>query len=109
MAKNKAEYPVTKGPAWQPAHPGADLREVILPALGLTVTEAAEKLGISRQMLHGILAERHAVTPEMAARLGKLCGDGPGIWLRMQQAYDLWRVEHEMAEELRRIPTLHAP
>jgi len=55
------------------------LREDILPALRLTVTSAAAKLGVSRQTLHTILAERSAVTPEMAVRLGKLCGDGPDI------------------------------
>lgn len=92
----------------QPTHPGAVLREDVLPALHLSVTDAARKLGISRQMLHGILAERHAVTPEMAARIGKLCGNGPGLWLRMQQAHDLWRVERELADELARIPTLRA-
>lgn len=63
--------------------------------------EAAAKLGVSRQTLHAILAETAAVTPEMAARLGKLCGNGPRLWLSLQQARDL-------AEELRKIPTLHA-
>ena len=103
-----AEYRVTKGPAWQPSHPGAVLREDVLPALRLTVTEAAGNLGISRQMLHGILAEKHAITPEMAVRIGKLCGNGPGIWLRMQQAHDLWQAERSLAKEIDRIPTLHA-
>lgn len=80
----------------------------MLPALRLTVTDAAAKLGVSRQTLHAILSENAAVTPEMAARLGKLCGNGPGIWLRMQQAHDLWRVEREMVGELAKIPTLRA-
>jgi addiction module HigA family antidote len=102
------EYLVKTPPAWQPSHPGELLREDVLPALGLTVKGAAEKLGVSRQTLHAILSERAAVTPEMAARLGKLCGDGPAVWLRMQQARDLWRVERDMAEELARIPTLRA-
>jgi addiction module HigA family antidote len=84
------------------------LREDVLPALRLTVTDAAAKLGVSRQTLHAILSENAAVTPEMAARLGKLCGNGPGIWLRMQQAHDLWRVEREMVGELAKIPTLRA-
>ncbi len=100
------EYPVTGGPAWPPTHPGALLREDVLPALGLTVTEAAAKLGISRQALHNVLSEKACVTPEMALRIGKLCGDGPGIWLRMQQARDVWEAEHRLADELTKIPTL---
>jgi addiction module HigA family antidote len=103
-----AEYRV-KGPAaWQPSHPGALLREDVLPALRLTVKAAAEKLGVSRQTLHAILAERAGVTPEMAVRLGKLVGDGPNIWLRMQVAHDLWQAERDLAETVKRIPTLHA-
>jgi plasmid maintenance system antidote protein VapI len=56
----------------------------------------------------GILAERHALSTETALRIGKLCGNGPAIWLRMQQAYDLWQAERDMADELARIPTLTA-
>ncbi len=93
-------------PGWQPSHPGEALREDIFPALGLSVAEAAGTLGVSRQMLHRVLAERASVTPEMAVRLGKLCGDGPRIWLAMQQAHDLWRAERALADEVARIPTL---
>ncbi len=102
------EYRVKGPPAWQPMHPGEVLREDILPALRLTVTQVAENLGVSRQTLHAILAEKSAVTPEMAVRLGKLCGNGPGLWLRLQQAHDLWRAERELAEEVAKIPTLCA-
>lgn len=102
-----AEYPVSGGPAWLPTHPGETLREDVLPALGLTVTDAAAKLGVSRQALHNVLAEKASITPEMALRVGKLCGNGPGIWLRMQQARDLWLAERDLAEELAKIPTLH--
>jgi len=92
----------------KPTHPGALLREDVLPALKLTVTEAAGKLGVSRQTLHAILSERQAVTPEMAVRLGKACGNGPHIWLAMQQAHDLWQAERDLASEVARIPTLQA-
>ena len=78
-----------------------------MPALRLTVKAAAEKLGVSRQTLHAILAERSAVTPEMAVQLGKLCGDGAGIWLRMQMAHDLWQAKRDLAETVKQIPTLH--
>jgi len=102
------EYLVKSRPAWQPCHPGELLREEVLPALRLSVTAAARTLGVSRQTLHAILAERAAVTPAMAVRLGKFCGDGPGIWLRMQMAHDLWQAERDLAEEVARIPTQHA-
>jgi addiction module HigA family antidote len=88
----------------RPTHPGAILREDVLPALGLSISEAARQLGVTRQTLHRILAEKVSVTPEMAARLGRFCGNGPGIWLLMQQACDLWRAERELRSELEQIP-----
>src|SRR5437899_2284663 len=72
-----------------PTHPGEVLREDVLPALRLSVTEAARELGVSRQTLHGILAKSHPVTPTMALRLGRFCGNGPDVWLRMQASHDL--------------------
>jgi addiction module HigA family antidote len=95
-------------PGRKPTHPGAVLREDVLPALQLSVAAAAQALGISRQLLHGIVAERRPITPEMALRLGKLCGDGPDLWLRMQQARDLWDLRREMADELAHIRTVRA-
>ncbi len=88
-----------------PSHPGSLLREVILPAMRVSVARAAREMGVSRQQLHKILAEERAVTAEMAARLGKYCGNGPELWLNMQSAYDLWRAEQSLAEELEEIPT----
>ena len=101
-------YRAKSAPAWMPSHPGELLREDVLPALRLKVTAAAETLGVSRQTLHAILAEKAAVTPEMAVRLGKLCGNGPGLWLRMQQARDLWKAERDLADVVAKIPTLRA-
>ena len=68
--------------ALPPAHPGEILREDVLPALGLSVMDAAAKLGVTRQTLHRIIARKNPrpVTPEMAVRLGKLCGNGPRLW-----------------------------
>lgn len=97
-----------RSPAFRPAHPGALLRDEVLPALRVSVSEAAGALGVSRQALHAILAERAAVSPEMAIRLGKLCGNGPDLWLRMQTARDLWDAERAMAEVVATIPTLRA-
>jgi antitoxin HigA-1 len=94
--------------ALQPTHPGELLREEILPALGKSISELADLLGVSRQTLHAILAERAAVTPMMALRLGKLCGNGPNLWVSLQARYDLAVLEPAMAEELDRIPTIRA-
>ena len=99
------EYVVNARPRRKPTHPGELLKEDVLPALGLPVSEAARQLRVSRQTLHRILAGDAGVTPEMAVRLGKFCGNGPGLWLRMQQAYDLWHAEQRLAKELIKIPT----
>ncbi|MCW5724057.1 MAG: HigA family addiction module antidote protein [Maricaulaceae bacterium] len=92
----------------RPTHPGEMLREDVLPALGLPKAEVARLLGVSRQTLYDILNEKQPVTAQMALRLGKLCGDGPDIWLRMQQAYDLAMAEAELGEALKGIPTIRA-
>lgn len=99
------EFPITKTAGRQPTHPGALLREDVLPALDLSVKEAAVQLRVSRQNLHRLLAGEIAVTPEMALRLGKFCGNGPALWLRMQAAHDLWKAERVLAPEIARIPT----
>ena len=83
-----------------PTHPGEILKEDVLPALNLSIAEAARQLGVSRQSLHKVVGGVVAVSPEMALRLGRWCGNGPGLWLRMQQAYDLWHAERAMAGEL---------
>ena len=98
------EYQAKHPPEMEPAHPGAILREDVLPALGLSVAETARQLRVSRQMLHSILAERSAVSPEMAVRLGKFCSNGAGFWLRMQTAHDLWHAERKLRDEVRKIP-----
>ncbi len=89
-------------------HPGELLREDVLPALGRSRVEIAGLLGVSRQALHAILAETAAVTPEMALRLGKLCGNGPELWLNLQSRFDLDRLSREKAAEIEAIPTLQA-
>lgn len=97
------EYIVKRPLKRAPIHPGEIMREDVLPELGLSVSEAARRLGVSRQQLHRVLACTHPITTEMALRIGKLAGNGPGLWLRMQQAYDLWHVEQRLKDELARI------
>ena len=95
----------TPNRARRPTHPGAILREDVLPALKMSVIDAARSLGISRQMLHKILAEDAPITPEMAVRVGKFCGNGPELWLNMQQAVDLWDARRKLTKEVAKIPT----
>ena len=101
--KTMAEYIVKRPLKRPPVHPGEILREDVLKNLGLPVSEAARRLGVSRQQLHRVLACTHPITTEMALRIGKFAGNGPGLWLRMQQAYDLWHAEQRMANELSKI------
>ncbi len=91
-----------------PIHPGMILSEDVLPALRMSVSEAARHLRVTRQTLHRIISGRTAVTPEMAVRLGKFCGNGPELWLRMQERYDLWRARLKLKDEIEKIPTVEA-
>ena len=77
----------------------------MLPALGLTVRDAAVQLRVSRQTLHRLLAEQAAVSPNMAVRLGKFCGSGFALWLQLQANYDLWHAERRLARDVAAIPT----
>lgn len=91
-----------------PTHPGEVLREDILPATGLSKTEVARRLGISRQTLYDIEGEKLPVTPAMALRLGRLFGNAPEFWVNLQRDYDLRTLEAEMAEELAAIEPVAA-
>lgn len=99
------EYRLTRPIERCPSHPGA-LLEDIIPATGKTKVEIANLLGISRQQLYDIIREKKPVSPTVAARLGKMFGDGAAVWLRMQAAHDAWHAEREV--DVSAIPTLHA-
>ena len=72
-----------------PPHPGLSVRYDCLEPLGLSVTEAARKLGVSRKQLSELVNARSGISPEMAIRLDKAFGGGADTWFRMQAAYDL--------------------
>ena len=99
-------YPAKRNSDRCPTHPGELLREDILPALKMTKIEVADALGISRQHLYDLLNEKKPVSPEIAARLGKAFGNGPGIWLRMQAAYDAWHAARDV--DVSRVRSLRA-
>jgi addiction module HigA family antidote len=72
-----------------PVHPGEIIKQDILPSVGLSVTAAAKALGVSRQMLHDILAERRPLSAVMCLKVSRLLGSSPELWMRLQAAYDL--------------------
>ena len=82
-----------RNPRRRPTHPGAILREDVLPALGMTQTELSKRLGVSRLSVSELLHERRVLSPEMAARVAKLLRTTPESWLHMQAALDLWEIE----------------
>ena len=86
---------------FNPPHPGDTLREDVLPAMGLTVTEAAKQIGVSRVTLSRVLNGRAAISPEMALRLESWLGIENGgsadVWLGQQMAYDLWQARQKVA------------
>lgn len=81
-----------------PPHPGEVIRELCLEPLGLSVTKAAEALGVSRKTLSGILNGRSGISPEMALRLSKAFGTSPESWLNQQMQYDLWQTREAVGE-----------
>ena len=81
-----------------PPHPGEVLRELCLEPLGLSVTRAAEALGVSRKTLSAILNERAGISPEMAIRLSKAFGTSAESWLNQQSQYDLWVAERSIGK-----------
>ena len=89
-----------------PPHPGEILREDVLPALKLTVSEAAQQLGVSTAELSGVLDCRAGISPDMALRIeGWLGGDNGGLaeeWLAMQSRYDLWAARQKGAPKVER-------
>lgn len=97
----KTEYPVTK-PMHNPPHPGNVLKDVVR-SLKLTITEAAERLGVDRISLSRVMNGRAGISVEMALRLGKALNTSPDIWLGMQQSHDLWQAKQQMKEELSHI------
>lgn len=89
-----------------PPHPGETLREDVLPALGLTVTDAAAQLGVTRAALSRVLNGRAAISPEMALRLEGWLGVDHGgkaeTWILQQAAHDLWRARKAGAPRVKR-------
>jgi addiction module HigA family antidote len=82
----------------RPTHPGAMLREDVLPALSMTQTELAQLLGVSRMSVSELLLEKRSLSPMMASRIARLLNTTPESWLLMQQAVDLWEVRQDHSQ-----------
>ena len=95
---------------FKPPHPGETLKEDVLPALGLTVTEAAQQLGVTRTALSRVLNGHAAISPEMARRIEAWLGPDRGgsaeLWLGLQMDYDLWLAQQRPAPKVTRAPEL---
>ena len=96
-----------RDPKRRPTHPGEILRKDVLPALNMTQTEFAQRLGVSRLSVSDLLHGKRGMSPEMAARVAKLLNTTPESWLRMQQAVDLWEVRQK-PEKLANIKPIKA-
>jgi len=92
----------------QPIHPGIIFADEVMPELrkDRTIEEIATLLGVSRATLHRVMAGDVAISVDMAVRLGKLCGNGPELWLNLQATYDTFEATNRLRKELERIPTI---
>ncbi|MFN9031522.1 MAG: HigA family addiction module antitoxin [Betaproteobacteria bacterium] len=88
-----------RDPNRRPTHPGAVLREDVLPALGMTQTEFAQRLGVSRLTVNDIVQEKRPLTAEMALKIGALLRTSAESWLRMQEAVTLWEARQSGAAQ----------
>lgn len=98
------------GRMFNPPHPGEALKEDVLPALGLTVTEAARQLGVTRTALSRVLNGHAGISPDMARRIEAWLGSDRGgradLWLGMQMDYDLWQAEQKPVPQVERAPAI---
>ena len=98
------------GRMFNPPHPGETLKEDVLPALGLTVTEAARQLGVTRTALSRVLNGHAGISPDMARRIEAWLGQDRGgradLWLGMQLDYDLWQAQQKPAPKVERAPAI---
>jgi addiction module HigA family antidote len=83
---------------YNPPHPGKMIRELCIKPLNLSVTEAAEGLGVSRKTLSALLNGRFGISPEMAIRLSKAFGGSAESWIIQQAQYDLWQARQKAGE-----------
>jgi antitoxin HigA-1 len=99
-ANSSTELPVRRPLNRAPTHPGELFREILEEHLRLSISEAARRIGISRQSLYAVLRGEAAVTAEMALRFARLCGGAAELYLQMQARRDLWLAEQRLRDSL---------
>ncbi|MCH9689154.1 MAG: HigA family addiction module antidote protein [Gammaproteobacteria bacterium] len=88
----------------KPVHPGVILRDVLIDSTDLTISEAAERLGVTRTTLSRLLNQHAGISPEMALRLSKLLSTSIDMWVNFQSQYDIWHIKMHCGSEINIIP-----
>lgn len=94
---------ITNGRMHNPAHPGEILRDLYLAPMGVSVSEAAKALGVSRKHLSEIINGHVAIKPDMAARLAVALGTEPDIWINLQAQHDVWTVTQQPRPKVKQL------
>jgi antitoxin HigA-1 len=88
-----------------PPHPGESILDLCLEPVGMSITDAARHLGVSRKHLSAVINGHAAISPDLAIRLAKAFGGSPDTWVRMQAAYDLWQARQKSGDiNVSRVP-----
>lgn len=96
-----------RAPRVAPLHPG-NILGGILDDLGVSVRAAAARISVSHNALANVINGKTAVSAEMAIRIGKLCGNGPDLWMNLQRDFDLWKAQEAIGKEVEKIEQLPA-
>ena len=92
----------------KPSHPGALIRNVILPETKITISELAGRCGVARNTISKVVNERGDITDDLAIRLSRVLGSTPEFWLGMQAKLNLWKLEQENEHVYRRMERIHS-
>ena len=90
----------------EPLHPGVIIKDVLIDSTGLTISDAADRLGVTRTTLSRLLNQHAGVSPEMALRLSKLLNTSVDMWVNLQSQYDIWSVIHHHVSSINNIVPL---
>lgn len=90
----------------EPLHPGVIIKDILIDSTGLTISDAADRLGVTRTTLSRLLNQHAGVSPEMALRLSKLLNTSVDMWVNLQSQYDIWNIVNRHASNINNIVPL---